>query len=60
MADLAETFKRFDVADHLETREDVAEYLEAAAEAAAEEGDPAALVTALDTVARARSLGRGT
>lgn len=47
---MAETFSRFDAADYLETAEDVAEYLKAAAE----DGDPAAIVTALGTVARAR------
>lgn len=55
---MAETFKRFDVADYLETAEDIAAYLEAAAEAAAEDGDPAPLVTALGTIARARNMSK--
>lgn len=55
---MAEVFNRFDAADYLETPEDIAAYLEAAAEAAAVDGDPAPLVTALGTVARARNMSQ--
>ncbi len=51
---MAETFSRFDAADYLETAEDIAEYLAASAE----DGDPAALVAALGTVARARNMSQ--
>ena len=51
---MAEAFSRFDAADYLETAEDIAAYLDAAAE----DGDPAALVTALGTVARARNMSQ--
>ncbi len=51
---MSETFSRYDAADFLGTEEDIAAYLEAAAE----DGDPAALVAALGAVARARNMSR--
>ena len=44
---MTETFSRFDAADYLETPEDIAAYLEAAAE----DGDPSTLAAALGAVA---------
>ena len=54
VAHMPETFSRFDAADYLKTDEDVAAYLEASAE----DGDPAAMATALGTVARARNMSQ--
>ncbi len=51
---MSETFSRYDAADFLGTEEDIAAYLEAAAE----DGDPAALVAALVAVARARNMSK--
>lgn len=51
---MVETFSRFDAADYLETAEDIAEYLKAAAE----DGDPAAIVAALGAVARAQNMSK--
>lgn len=51
---MVETFSRFDAADYLETAEDMAEYLRAAAE----DGDPVAIVVALGAVARARNMSK--
>ncbi len=51
---MAETFTTFDAADYLKTDQDVAAYLEASAE----DGDPATMVTALGTVARARNMSQ--
>ena len=44
--------KRWDAADHLETKEDIALYLEAAFE----DGDPALIAAALGDAARARGM----
>lgn len=49
-----ETFTRWDVADHLQSDEDIAAYLEACAE----EDDPALMVAALGDVARARNMSQ--
>ena len=49
-----QTFSAFDAADYLETEEDVAAYLEAANE----EGDPKALMTAIGDVIRARNISK--
>ena len=46
------TFRRFDAAEILETEEDVAVYLQDSNES----GDPAAMLNALGTVARARNM----
>jgi probable addiction module antidote protein len=51
---VSETFSRYDAADYLNTEDDIAAYLDAAAE----EGDPAALVAALGAVARARNMSQ--
>jgi probable addiction module antidote protein len=51
---MAERFRRFDAADYLETPEDIQAYLDAAAE----DGDPAALAAALGAVARARNMAQ--
>lgn len=51
---MAETFSRFDAADYLETAEDVAEYVKAAAE----DGASTAIVAASGAVARALDMGR--
>ena len=51
---MAETFSRFDAADMLHSEEDIADYLEAAAEYQ----DPATLAMALGTVARARNMSK--
>lgn len=51
-----EPFSRYDSADYLRTEEDIAAYLEAVMAAGGE--DPAHLVRALGTVARARDLGQ--
>jgi probable addiction module antidote protein len=45
-------FSRYDTVDYLKTEEDIAAYLEAAAE----EGDPALIAAALGDVARARNM----
>jgi probable addiction module antidote protein len=50
-----ETFSRYDSADYLKTEEDIAAYLEAAAE---EGDDPAFLARALGVVARARNMSQ--
>lgn len=47
-----ETFTRWDAADHLQTDEDIALYLDACAE----EGDPQLILAALGDVARARNM----
>ena len=49
-----ETFSRFDAADYLTTDEGVAAFLEAASEG----NDPAHMMTALATVARARNMSQ--
>lgn len=50
------TFSRYDVADYLESEEDMAEYLEACME---EAGDDAAYIAAaLGDIARARGMGQ--
>jgi probable addiction module antidote protein len=46
------TFSRFDTADYLKSKEDIAAYLQAVAE----ENDPALLTHALGVVARARNM----
>lgn len=51
---MPETFSQHDAADHLQTDEDVAAYLEASAE----DGNPAAMVVALGTVARTRNMSQ--
>lgn len=51
---MAETFTRFDAAEYLTTDEDVAGFLDAAAEG----GDPAHLARALATVARGRNMSK--
>ncbi len=51
---MAETFTRFDAADYLKTPEDIAAYLEAAAE----DGDSAAMAAALGAVARAQNMSK--
>lgn len=51
---MAETFTRFDAADYLKTDEDVAAYLEAAAE----DGDYSSFAAALGAVARARNMSQ--
>jgi probable addiction module antidote protein len=48
----AETFSRWDAADHLHSEEDIAAYLDACAE----EGDPKLLIAALGDIARARNM----
>jgi probable addiction module antidote protein len=45
-------FSRYDAADYLGSEDDIAAYLQAAAE----DGHPAALVAALGAVARARTM----
>ena len=47
-------FKRFDLAEHLKTEEEIADYLEAAGK----ENDAALMVKALGTVARARNMAQ--
>lgn len=42
----------WDAAEHLETKEDIAAYLEAALE----DGDPAVIVAALDDIARSKGM----
>lgn len=49
-------FARFDAAEHLKTDEDVLAYLEASIDDA--DGDPAAVLRALGTVARARNMSK--
>lgn len=51
---MPEQFSRYDAADYLQTPEDVQAYLEASAE----DGDTAALTTALAAVARARNMSQ--
>ena len=50
-----EAFSHYDTADYLKTDEDIAAYLEAAAE---ESDDPAFLARALGVVARARNMSQ--
>jgi len=47
-------FSRYDTAEYLKTEEDIAAYLEAAAE----DGDPALIAAALGDVARARNMSQ--
>ena len=54
MTKIKETFSRFDVADYLESEEDIAAYLTACAE----EDDPALFLAALGDVARARNMSQ--
>lgn len=49
---MVETFRRFDAAEYLESEEDIAGFL---AESTAS-GDPAVMLSALSTVARARNM----
>jgi len=51
---MAEIFTRFDAADYLKTDEQIAAYLDDAAQ----DGDPAAMTAALGTVARARNISQ--
>ena len=51
---MVENFRPFDAAAYLKTDQDVAAYLEASAE----DGDPAAIVAALGTVARAGNISK--
>jgi len=51
---MSETFSRYDVADCLETAEDVSAYLEASAE----ENDPVQMSLALGAVARSRNMSQ--
>jgi probable addiction module antidote protein len=51
---MVETFSRFDAANYLKSDEDVALYLEAVNEF----DDPAQMVVALNTVARARNMSQ--
>jgi probable addiction module antidote protein len=46
----------WDAANHLETKEDMAAYLEAALEAALEDGDPALVAAALGDIARSKGM----
>jgi len=48
------TFKRFDAASYLKDPEDIAAYLDVVSE----EGDPAQLIAALNSVARARNMSQ--
>lgn len=47
-------FSRYDTVDYLQAEEDIAAYLEAAAE----EGDPALIAAALGDIARARNISQ--
>jgi len=49
---MTESFIRWDAAEHLQSEEDIAAYLDAAMEA----GDPALIAAALGDVARARNM----
>jgi probable addiction module antidote protein len=51
---MAEKFARFDAADYLHGEAEITAYLDAAAA----DGDPALLVSALGTVARARNISQ--
>jgi probable addiction module antidote protein len=51
---MAEIFSHYDVADYLDTEEDIRLYLEACQE----EGDPALITVALSDIARARNMSR--
>ena len=53
---MAETFTRWDVADHLRSREDVRLYLEACAEE--DPGDGSLIRAALNDIARAQNMSR--
>ena len=53
---MAETFTRWDVADHLQSKEDVRLYLEACAEE--DPGDGSLIRAALNDIARAQNMGR--
>lgn len=50
--------RAWDAADHLESGEERAAYLEAALEASMEDGDPAVVAAALGDIARARGMTR--
>ncbi len=49
-------FRPFDAVDYLNTEKDIAAYLEAAAEAAAEDGDTTIIAVALGDVMRAKNV----
>lgn len=49
---MAETFTRWDSAEHLKTEDDIAEYFELVLD----EGDPALITHALGVIARARGM----
>ena len=53
---MAETFTRWDVADHLQSKEDVRLYLEACAEE--DPGDGSLIRAALNDIARAQNMSR--
>ena len=53
---MAETFTRWDVADHLQSKEDVRRYLEACAEE--DPGDGSLIRAALNDIARAQNMSR--
>lgn len=53
---MAETFTRWDVADHLQTKEDARLYLEACAEE--DPGDGSLIRAALNDIARAQNMSR--
>ena len=53
---MAETFTRWDVADHLQSKEDVRRYLEACAEE--DPGDGSLIRAALNDIARAPNMSR--
>ena len=53
---MAETFTRWDVADHPQSKEDVRLYLEACAEE--DPGDGSLIRAALNDIARAQNMGR--
>ena len=49
-----ETFRRFDAADYLQTKEDIAAYLDAAID----EGDPQMVAAAIGDIVRARNVSK--
>lgn len=53
---LPKGFRRYDAAEHLKNDADIAAYLAASAEAAAEEGDSRILALALGNIMRARNV----
>ena len=53
---MAETFTRWDVADHLQSKEDIRLYLEACAEE--DPGDGSLIRAALNDIARAQNMSR--